>query len=120
MREFQKAWGVETVLHLGVAIMEVVLVLAWVPDLALVLVFRRENMRVDFEDGGFLEFSRSRKPHHVFVIVASRKLNELQLIVNSAEVHVSKLHEIFLDVSGPIIQENNNEKDNPRKDSGNQ
>jgi len=48
-------------------------------------------MKIQFEDGGYLEFQRSRKPHHVHVLVASRKEGEhLKLSVNSAEIHVSK------------------------------
>lgn len=61
-------------------------------------------MRITFEDGGYLEFQRSKKQYHVHVLVGVRKpTNPLELIVNSAEVHLSKLIEGVKSVSGPII-----------------
>ncbi len=73
-------------------------------------------MRIKFDDGGYLEFQRSKKAHHVYVIVAARKPdNPLELLVNSAEVHLSKLLEGVKSVTGPIMLQqegNSNEKDN--------
>ena len=70
-------------------------------------------MRISFEDGGYLEFQRSKKAHHVHVIVASKKPNNpLELLVNSAEVHLSKLIEGVESVSGPVmIEGRQNEED---------
>jgi len=60
-------------------------------------------MKIKFEDAGYLEFQRSRKPHHVHVLVAARKAGSpLELLVNSAEVHVTQLLEAVKTVSGPL------------------
>ena len=71
-------------------------------------------MRITFDNGGYLEFQRSKKAHHVHVLVAARRPdNPLELLVNSAEVHLSKLIEGVKSVSGPVmLQEegSNNEK----------
>lgn len=73
-------------------------------------------MKIPFDDGGYLEIQRSNKPHHVYVIVAVKKPdNILQLLVNSAEVHVNKLNEAVKSVLGPIRLEQEgykNEQDN--------
>jgi len=76
-------------------------------------------MRIEFDDGGYLEFQRSRKPHHVHVIVAAKKVdNPLELLVNSAEVHLSKLLEGVQSVKGPVRLEGiQNEKDNSDSNS---
>lgn len=70
-------------------------------------------MRFSFDDGGYVEFQRSKKAHHAYVIVAVRKPdNPLELLVNSAEVHIKQLIEGVESVSGPIMlnKEDQNEK----------
>jgi hypothetical protein len=75
-------------------------------------------MRIAFEDGGYLEFQRSKKAHHVHVLVAARKPdNHLELLVNSAEVHLGKLIEAVKSVSGPIILEEGNKNEDTKDDS---
>jgi hypothetical protein len=69
-------------------------------------------MRISFDDGGYLEFQRSKKPQHIHVLVAARKAdNHLELLVNSAEVPLSKLIEAVKSVSGPIIIQGNKNED---------
>jgi hypothetical protein len=79
-------------------------------------------VRITFDDGGYLEFQRSKKLHHVFVVVAARKPdNPLELLINSAEVHLSKLLEGVKTVTGPLILEGKiNEQDNSNNNSENQ
>jgi hypothetical protein len=61
-------------------------------------------MRIEFEDGGYLEFQRSRNPNKVWVMVAVRtEGNPLELKVNSAEVEVKDLISVVQSVTGPII-----------------
>ena len=76
-------------------------------------------MKIDFEDGGYIEFQRSRKAHHVYVMVAVRKPdNPLELLVNSAEIHIKQLLDGANSVSGPITLEGNyNEENNPERNS---
>jgi hypothetical protein len=82
-------------------------------------------VRIKFDDGGYLEFQRSKKAHHVHILVAARKPdNPLELLVNSAEVHVSQLIEGAQSVLGPVRldvqevqEEGNNEKDNNSEDN---
>jgi len=79
-------------------------------------------MRITFDDGGYLEFQRSKKAHHVYVLVASRNpKNHLELLVNSAEVHINKLIQGVKSVTGPVMLEerNQNEQDNSDSTSGN-
>jgi REP element-mobilizing transposase RayT len=62
-------------------------------------------MKISFDNGGYIEFQRSKKPNHVHILVAARKSdNHLELLVNSAEISVSSLIEAVKSVSGPIIQ----------------
>lgn len=77
-------------------------------------------MRIQCEDGGYLEFQRSKKPHHIHVIVAARNPdNHLQLRVNTAEVLLSDVLRVVQSVTGPLRldegQENetNNQERNP-------
>ena len=77
-------------------------------------------MRIKFDDGGYLEFQRSKKAHHVHVLVAARSPNNpLELLVNSAEVQLKQLIEGVKSVSGPIMlqERGTNEKDNNQQDS---
>lgn len=70
-------------------------------------------MRFSFDDGGYVEFQRSMKAHHAHVIVAVRKPdNPLELLVNSAEIHIKQLIQGVESVSGPIMldKEDQNEK----------
>ena len=61
-------------------------------------------MRFDFENGEYLEFQRSKKPHHVYVIVAARKQdNPLELLVNSAEISLKDFLQGAQSVTGPLI-----------------
>jgi hypothetical protein len=70
-------------------------------------------MKISFEDGGYLEFQRSKKAHHIYVLVAARKPdNHLELLVNSAEIPLGKLIEAVKSVSGPIIIEGNKNEEN--------
>jgi hypothetical protein len=70
-------------------------------------------MRISFDDGGYLEFQRSKKAQHVHVLVAARKPdNHLELLVNSAEIHLSKLIEAVKSVSGPIVLTEGNANEN--------
>jgi len=67
-------------------------------------------MRISFNDGGYLEFQRSKKAHHVHVLIASRKSdNPLELLVNSAEIPLSKLIEATKSVCGPVVLANSQE-----------
>ena len=69
-------------------------------------------MKISFDDGGYLEFQRSKKAHHVHVLVAARKPdNHLELLVNSAEVPLAKLIEAVKSVTGPIIEEGRQNED---------
>lgn len=81
-------------------------------------------MRISFDDGGYLEFQRSKKAHHVHVIVAARKAdNPLELLVNSAEVQLKQLIEGVKSVSGPVMlqeKEESNEEDNSNINSEHQ
>lgn len=72
-------------------------------------------MRFSFDDGGYIEFQRSKKAHHAHVIVAVRKpSNPLELLVNSAEIHIKQLIQGMESISGPIMltKEVQNESDN--------
>jgi hypothetical protein len=61
-------------------------------------------MRISFDDGGYLEFQRSKKAQYIHVLIAARRPdNPLELLVNSAEVSLSKLIEAVKSVSGPVI-----------------
>jgi hypothetical protein len=67
-------------------------------------------MKIEFNDGGYLEFQRSKKANHIYVIVAARKAdNPLELLVNSAEIQIGTLIEAVKSVSGPIILEKEQE-----------
>lgn len=70
-------------------------------------------MRISFDDGGYLEFQRSKKAQYIHVLIAARRPdNPLELLVNSAEVSLNKLIEAVKSVSGPvIIQEGNKNED---------
>jgi hypothetical protein len=69
-------------------------------------------MRISFDDGGYLELQRSKKAHHIHVLVAVRKPdNHLELLVNSAEVPLGKLIEAVKSVSGPIVQQGRQNED---------
>ena len=76
-------------------------------------------MRISFDDGGYLEFQRSKKAQYVHVLVAARRPdNHLELLVNSAEVPLVKLIEAVKSVSGPMIiqqgrKNEDTEDDNP-------
>lgn len=63
-------------------------------------------MKIIFDDGGYLEFQRSKKPHHVYVMIAAKDAtNPLKLLVNSAEIQLSQLIEAVKSVSGPLMLE---------------
>jgi hypothetical protein len=69
-------------------------------------------MRISFDDGGYLEFQRSKKAQYIHVLIAARRQdNPLELLVNSAEVSLSKLIEAVRSVSGPVIQEGKKNED---------
>jgi hypothetical protein len=69
-------------------------------------------MKIQFDDGGYLELQRSRKPNHVFVMIAAKDVsNPLKLLINSAEVQLSQLIEAVKSVSGPIMLEENTKKE---------
>jgi hypothetical protein len=87
-------------------------------------------MKIIFDDGGYLEFQRSKKPYHVYVMVAARDTaNPLKLLVNSAEIQLTQLIEAVKSISGPLMLEgktndqitdqNNQATDSPDNDSGN-
>ena len=80
-------------------------------------------MRFTCDDGGYLEIQRSKKPHHVHVLVAVRKAdNPLELVVNSAEVLLSQIIEGVQSVSGPLMletKEKENEEDSSESNSDN-
>ena len=70
-------------------------------------------MKIQFDDGGYLEFQRSRNPNKVWVMVAVRSQdNPLELRVNSAEVEVQGLISAVQSVTGPVIlkRKDNNEE----------
>lgn len=77
-------------------------------------------MKISFEDGGYLEIQRSRKPSHVHILVAARRSdNPLELLVNSAEVPIKQLIEAVKSVSGPVIKKEK-EKENEDIEDNNQ
>jgi hypothetical protein len=77
-------------------------------------------MRISFDDGGYLELQRSKKAHHIHVLVAARKSdNHLELLVNSAEVPLVKLIEAMKSVSGPIVQQGRQNEDIEDNNPGN-
>lgn len=77
-------------------------------------------MRISFDDGGYLELQRSKKAHHVHVLVAARKPdNHLELLVNSAEVPLGKLIEAVKSVSGPIVKQGRQNEDIEDNNPGN-
>jgi hypothetical protein len=80
-------------------------------------------MRIKSDDGGYLEFQRSKKAHHVHVLVASRSPdNPLKLLVNSAEIPLSQLLQGVKSVTGPIRLDEGqeNEKDNSENNPNDQ
>lgn len=63
-------------------------------------------MKITFDDGGYIEFQRSKKPNHVFIMIAARDVtNPLRLLVNSAEIQLKQLIEGLNFVSGPLMLE---------------
>lgn len=75
-------------------------------------------MRISFDDGGYLEFQRSKKAQHIHVLVASRKPdNHLELLVNSAEVPLVKLIEAVKSVSGPIVTQQGRQNEDIKNDN---
>lgn len=63
-------------------------------------------MKISFDDGGYIEFQRSKKANHVFVMIAAKdSANPLKLVVNSAEIQLSQLIEAVKSISGPLILE---------------
>jgi hypothetical protein len=57
-------------------------------------------MKITFENGGYVEFQRSLKPHHVHISVAARKEdNPLELLINSGEIHIQDLKKGLEEVS---------------------
>jgi hypothetical protein len=63
-------------------------------------------MKIVFDDGGYLEFQRSKKTNHVFVMIGAKDANNpLKLLVNSAEIQLNKLIEAVKSVSGPLMLE---------------
>lgn len=81
-------------------------------------------MRIPCDDGGYLEFQRSKKAHYVHVLVGTRNpKNPLQLLVNSAEVPLEQLLKGVQSVAGPIRLDQEgqeNEQDNSSNNSDNQ
>lgn len=80
-------------------------------------------MRISFDDG-YLEFQRSKKAHHIHVTVASRNPNNpLQLLVNSAEVPLTKVLKCVQSVTGPLRLDEEgktDEKDSTKHNPDNQ
>ena len=65
-------------------------------------------MRIHSDNAGYLEFQRSKKPHHIHVIVAARSKDDpLKLLVNSAEIPLAKLIEGVKSVLGPLMLDDN-------------
>lgn len=55
-------------------------------------------MKIDFEDGGYIDVQVSPKPQHVFIIVAAKNAsNPLETIINSAELTDDQLQELMKD-----------------------
>lgn len=81
-------------------------------------------MRIPCDDGGYLEFQRSKKAHHVHVLVGTRNpKNPLQLLVNSAEISLEQLLKGVQSVTGPIRLDQEgqeNAQDNSANNSNNQ
>lgn len=80
-------------------------------------------MRIKCDDGGYLEFQRSKKAHHVHVLVASRSPdNPLKLLVNSAEIPLQQLLQGVQSVTGPIRLDEgqDNEEDSSENNPDNQ
>lgn len=77
-------------------------------------------MKITFDDGGYLELQRSKKPYHVYVMVAAKDAtNPLKLLVNSAEIQLSELIEAVKSISGPVMIEGktNDNTNNPDPNS---
>lgn len=81
-------------------------------------------MRILCDDGGYLEFQRSKKAHHVHVLIGTRNpKNPLQLLVNSAEVPLEQLLKGVQSITGPIRLDQKgqeNEQDNSANNPDNQ
>lgn len=74
-------------------------------------------MRIPSEDGGYLEFQRSKKAYHVHVIVAARSPdNPLKLVINTSEVKLNQLLDGVRAVCGPIMLEGDNGQNNTAKE----
>lgn len=69
-------------------------------------------MKITLNDGGYLEFQKSRKPHHVYVLIGARKAdNPLELLVNSVEIPLKQLIEGIESVLGPVILKKGSENE---------
>jgi topoisomerase IA-like protein len=54
-------------------------------------------MRIDFDDGGYVEISRATTPGKLYIIVAARNADRTKT-VNSAEVSDDELDQLLADV----------------------
>jgi len=62
-------------------------------------------MRIDFEDGGYIEFTRSKEPKKYFIIVAAKDVSSGDVQINSADVTDDEFHKLISEFTDKIIVE---------------
>jgi hypothetical protein len=60
-------------------------------------------MKISFEDGTYIDFSRSNNPNKIWVSIATKnKDNPMELHISHAEIASAQLKEITEKIVGPI------------------
>jgi hypothetical protein len=63
-----------------------------------------ESWRIEFDDGGYLEFQRSNTPGKIWIIISAKQEGKpLENVVTSAEADFKKVLEGIESVTGPIM-----------------
>lgn len=62
-------------------------------------------MRIDFEDGGYVEFTRSKEPKKYFIIVAAKDISSGDVQINSADVTDDEFQKLISEFTDKIIVE---------------
>ena len=61
-------------------------------------------MKIQFDDGTYIDFSRSQNPGKVWITIAAKnKNNPKELQINHAELDNAKLKDVVSEIVGPII-----------------
>ena len=65
-------------------------------------------MKIDFDDSSFVEFSLSKSPGKVRIILGAKDaVNPLKVVINSAEITINNLAELVADLNinlPPVIK----------------